>query len=129
MKPTILAIAVVMILMSGDVRAQTTKDDVRAAATSLKKAHVLRSFEICLLSGGDETRCKKLIQLEYKRELKVLKRLLPAVNDPAINSKQFTQEMSACYSPNNTYTHLIDCWVRLSDRLDAAKNGVFLLKR
>ena len=103
--------------------------EVRAAAERLKKDLVQRSFKMCLLKGGTETRCKKLLQFEHKREIKVWQRLAPAAKDPAINVRQLNQEMTACYSPNSTYTHLIDCWVRLADRLDAAKRGVFLLKR
>ena len=103
--------------------------EVLDAAVRLKKAHVERSWEDCSLRGGTEDQCKKLLSMIHSREMKVWLRFSSAYSDSEVNIDQFVSELTACYSPNNTYTHLVDCWERLADRYDAAKNGSFLLKR
>lgn len=116
-----------VIVLAGTAHAQGS--EVIEAAVRLKKAHVERSFEECLAKGAPEDRCRKLLQLIHEREKKVLARLAPAMSDPSVNLDQLNAEMTACYSPNHNYTHLVDCWERLADRLDAARAGSFLLKR
>lgn len=106
-----------------------SSDELQAAALRLKEAHVVRSLELCLLYGSSEKRCRQVLQIEHDREIKVFKRLMLGMPDPKIDVDQLNKEVSSCYSPNNTYTHLIDCWQRLADRLDAARKGVTLLKR
>ncbi len=115
------------IVMAGTANAQGS--EVMDAAIRLKQAHVERSFEQCLAKGAPEQRCKQLLQLIHELEKKVLARLAPAMSDPSVNIERLNTEMTACYSPNNNYTHLVDCWGRLADRLDAARRGSFLLKR
>jgi hypothetical protein len=115
------------IVMAGITHAHGS--EITDAVIRLKKAHVERSFESCLAKGAPEDRCRKLLQIIHKREEKVLARLAPAMSDPSVNLDQFNTEMTACYSPNNEYTHLVDCWERLADRLEAARAGSFLLKR
>lgn len=119
-----------VVVLAGAATAQSTKDaKIMEAAIRLKQAHVERSWEECKAKGASDERCKKLLEIIHEREKKVIARLAPAMSDPAVNLDQLNTEMSACYSPNNNYTQLVDCWERLADRLDAAREGKFLLKR
>ena len=122
----IMLVALIGLLVSG---AAFAEKDVLAAAVRLKQAVVGRSFEQCLLKGASEKRCKQLLQALHKQELKVIGRLRPALTDPAVNVDQLNKQMVACYSGGNTYSDLIQCWVRLADRLDAARKGEALLKK
>jgi len=127
--------ALVGSLVSVPVFAGSSKDTM-AAAVRLKQAVVGRSFEQCMKGASEkfsqaasEKRCKQLLQALHKQELKVIGRLRPALTDPAVNVDLLNKQMVACYSGGNTYSDLIQCWVRLADRLDSARRGEFLLKR
>ena len=103
-------------------------EELMAAAIRLKQAHIERSIKQCSLKGISEERCKRMLQITHKRELKIIARLKPAMTDPNVNVGQLNKEMNACYG-SGTYNDLIICWARLADRLDDARRGVFLLKK
>lgn len=116
-----------LLSFSGNSQADSNLSQSLEAAISLKKNHVTRSYESCMALVGDDGKCKKLLQLEHKREQKVFERFQSALAHPEINQDRFFTEFNACYNPNSDYTNLIDCWVLLADRLDAAMTGQTLL--
>ena len=122
--------ALPLLAIAGAAAAQSPQEgEVMEAALRLKRAHVGRSWEACRSRGAPEAHCRKLLEITREREKRVLARIAPALTDPAVNVDQLNAEMAACYNPNNTYEHLVDCWVRLADRLDAARKGKSLLRR
>ena len=105
------------------------QSDVGAAALRLKQGQVLRTLQECKSQGHPVKVCNELLELIHKRELQVIARLTPTAKDPTINQDELSRELAGCYSPNYDYPQLVECQNQLADRLAAARNGQFLLKR
>ncbi len=104
-------------------------EKVLSVSIRLKKAHVEREWEDCLLKSGSEERCKSLLKILWEQEKTVLSRISQYMTAPTIDKEQLNTEMTSCYNPSSTYTDLIRCWSLLADRLDAAKAGKTLLRK
>lgn len=122
----IILICIIFIISSEGLAAP--QNETVNAAIELKKAHVMRSFETCMIRTQNENRCRQLLQLLHKREVENLNRLKPALTDTDVNQVQFNKEMNACYSPSNDYGDLINCRELLAERYEDAKQGKFILK-
>ncbi len=85
-------------------------EKVLSASISLKKAHVEREWEDCLLKSGSEERCKNLLKILWEQEKNVLSRISQYMTDPAIDKEQLNTEMTSCYNTSSTYSDVIRYW-------------------
>ena len=126
-KTILLALLLVVWNCAGAQSPQETQA-LMNAALRLKQAAVLRTLEDCKAKGGSVQSCNTLLELTHQRELKIIERLNLAPTDPAVNMDEMSKELAACSNPHYGYVETVECWSQLSDRLDAARKGQFLLK-
>ena len=110
----LLALLVFVAVVSCAPLASSENEEALAGALRLKQEYVERFWEGCLPKGSEE-RCREILQLTWEREKRVLKRI--EQHQYGANTDRILREMTACYSLNSTYIHLVDCWESLADRL------------